>query len=611
MLRRMASTHRVSTPSASTPTASTPTVSKSWAPSSVARGWSSRVWAKLAENGSSERRSMMRSLLLVLGLTLGCVAAGWAWGVGGVREAPVAPAGVASSDVATNAPPGDIAGVGVPPDSVPPNRVALHPAVTIASAAPAEPAPNGASASPAAQRLERGLERALVLARAKGLDPEHLSIQLRTGSGAIAGHRVSALVKPASCLKLLTAAAALDRLGPDASFRTTLYRTGTLSRGVLVGDLIVVGGGDPGRVASDSNPRILIEEWAKLVATWGVTRVDGNLVGDDRYLAGDSRHADWPRSQWDEWYSAPSGALNLNDNCHDIWIRPASDRSRIEIDVWPSVPGLELINELIPVSARAQHRFSCDRIVGTDRFVARGKFWSERDPYQHFVAVSDPTIAFLSALRTALSAEGVELRGETVRGACPPSAILVHEKATPVVAYVPRLLKRSQNLLGDCLQRVLGRRAGGDGSFESGAVAVTRYARSELGWRSEFTVRDGSGLSHRNRVTASELVELLVRAETRPWASVFWSGLPVAGRDGTLARRFNDSPLRDRVRAKTGHLSGVASLAGRVDGDDPLYFSVIYQGRPGKVGVADRWFEDLLEQVAPAAASPAGAAAGR
>lgn len=446
----------------------------------------------------------------------------------------------------------------------------------------------------AAEAVAPSASSVLLRATQRGLKREEISFSVLFPDGTRWSHRATDLMKPASCQKLLIAAATLDRMGTDATVTTELYRTGRIEDGNLIGDLVVVGGGHPGTVAHGVNPRAILEEWSKLLVQLGIREVRGDLVADVTYLAGPARHPDWPPSQWDEWYSAPSGALNLNDNCHDIWIRPAS--GRIEVEVWPATPNLEVVNELVSVSSKKQHRFSFDREVGSSRFLARGRFWSQRAPLLHALAVQDPTVAFLSGFRSQLSKEGIRVRGDSRIGPLPRSARLLHRQSTLASAFLPRLLKRSQNLLGDCLQRVLGRRSGGDGSFDSGATAVADYARTTLGWRSGFVVRDGSGLSHSNRVTTRELVGLLSAAASRPWAPVFWDALPVAGRDGTLSRRFRKSSVRGRVHAKTGHLNGVASLAGRLVSDaGPIYFAVIFQGRGGRVGEADRWFEEILE----------------
>jgi D-alanyl-D-alanine carboxypeptidase/D-alanyl-D-alanine-endopeptidase (penicillin-binding protein 4) len=156
------------------------------------------------------------------------------------------------------------------------------------------------------------------------------------------------------------------------------------------------------------------------------------------------------------------------------------------------------------------------------------------------------------------------------------------------------LLKNSQNLYGDCLLRVANRESGGDGSFAgAGTTALAHLA--ERGGGGGAVVRDGSGLSPRNRLSCADLVLLLAHADRAPWRAIFWDALPLAGIDGTLERRFRGSALAGRLRGKTGHLDGVTGLAGGWESAaGPVRFAALAGGRGARIGPFREWLDALL-----------------
>ncbi len=454
-------------------------------------------------------------------------------------------------------------------------------------------------------------EMAHRIAKARKLDPASYAFFVLLPDGQMFGHREIDAMKPASCLKLLTAALALDGLGPEAMFETDLRRGGTLENGVLRGDLYVVGRGDPNRPSSEANPLATLERWAATLQQLGITSITGNLVGDDSFFAGPVRHPDWPKQQWHKWYSAPCGALNLNDNCVDVTITPTA--SRVDATLFPANRLLSVRNELRTVSSAKEHRFSIDRRPGSWEVVLRGKFLSPREPLVEWITVEHPTLAYLGAFAELLSQRGIQLHGALRRGDTPADTVLIDRVGHSVAASVPRLIKRSLNLHGDCMLRHLDRVLGGDGSFASAGVSAAERLRTRFEWSGPLVVRDGSGLSHGNRVNARGLVGLLLQIRRTAWGPIIRDALPVAGVDGTLKRRFRSSGPNPRIRAKTGHLNGVSSLAGYLDTPHgEVVFALLFNGQAGRTSSADRWQEDLLvaldsEFQSSARPAPAGA----
>jgi len=319
-----------------------------------------------------------------------------------------------------------------------------------------------------------------------------------------------------------------------------------------------------------------------------------------------SRLDEWPRDQLHRWYCAPSGALNLNDNCIDVVIAPSG--GRIEVSLRPQNALYSLENAISATRERARHLYAVDRAVDSWKIRVSGRFLATAPARTEWITTPDPALSFLGAWRALLAAEGIEVAGELRIGKRHAAAVRVARIEHRLEETLPVLLKNSQNLYGDCLLRVANRVKGGDGSF-AGAGATALAFLAERGGGEGAAVRDGSGLSPRNRLSCADLVLLLEHAERAPWRARFWEALPLAGVDGTLEKRFRGSALAGRLRGKTGHLAGVTGLAGGWEAKGgAVRFAALTGGRGAKVGPFRDWLDALLIRVDAALAGAATSA---
>lgn len=409
-------------------------------------------------------------------------------------------------------------------------------------------------------------------------------------------------LKPASVMKLFVTAAALARLGPDFAYRTRLY--------LLDGELLVQGSGDPAlgdeRVARrhGRTPRAEFDDWAGALHARGVTALR-TIALDDSIFDQEYRHPDWPADQAQKWYQAPVGGINFNDNCLDV--RYTAGNGQVLLTMQPELPAAFFTNRL-RVDTRhapvAQRRIDADvfEFVGT---VARaGSF----DP----ISVGRPSVFFGHALAQALQRRGIAITGNVVRRRLAADALrdaeLLDTRATPLADVVWRCNTFSQNLFAECLLKSLaayapdGRPSGVAGSW-AGGVQVLEATLRQLGLNLDGAVfRDGSGLSHRNRATARQIVQLLLAMQHHAGGSVFIDSLADAGEAGTMRQQYGSAVLRGRLRGKTGTLAGVRSLAGYVDRPDgrTLAFALLVEGtaRPD-------WPRRLAEALVASDARPA------
>jgi len=476
--------------------------------------------------------------------------------------------------------------------------VALHFAgfalLPLAAQSPPASPPASPSGAAIASPLESLFAAALEDAARRGIPAETIALRIDLPDGATFGHRGDVPQAPASTLKILTAVVALDLLGPDHPLATELWLAGEVRAGSLEGDLIVVGGGDPATSSRrfPDDPVAELRPWVDALRSRGIRRISGDLVAEIGYLAGPSRIEEWPREQLHRWYCAPSGALNLNDNCIDVRIAPRGER--IEVSLRPENPLYSVENVLRPTTERGRHLYSVDRAPDSWRIRVSGRFLASAPARTEWITAPDPALSFLGAWRALLRAEGIEVAGELRVGAREPGAVRVARIEHRVADTLGVLLKNSQNLYGDCLLRVANREEGGDGSFAgAGATALSHLAK--LGGGSGAVVRDGSGLSSRNRLCCSDLVRILRHADRASWRETFWQALPLAGVDGTLEKRFRGGALAGRLRGKTGHLDGVTALAGGWESAaGPVRFASLTGGRGAKVGAFREWLDALL-----------------
>jgi serine-type D-Ala-D-Ala carboxypeptidase/endopeptidase (penicillin-binding protein 4) len=355
---------------------------------------------------------------------------------------------------------------------------------------------------------------------------------------------------PASTAKLVTAAAALTAYGPEHTFSTQLLATASPDgAGVVPGDLVLVGGGDPTlvspsfvaqRIAPD-RPATPIDGLAAQVQAAGITRIDGAVVGDAGFLAGDALADGWPARYLEALDATPISALTV-------------DR------------GLSLVTE-------------------------RGRTVAE--------AATDPAAEAAAALTAALIARGIVVGGapRSAQGPVPGADVpLGSLRSPPLSTILARVVQRSDNHMADTLFRVLGRRVEGVGSFADGARMSTRVLDDlQLDWRTT-TLSDGSGLSRTTAVSPAVLTILNYRMTNSAVGPLWQDLMAVSGQSGTLSSRLTGSIAELRLRGKTGSLRDVRALSGAVVGPDgrPLYFTVVSNGLADGQQANARRLQDLV-----------------
>jgi D-alanyl-D-alanine carboxypeptidase/D-alanyl-D-alanine-endopeptidase (penicillin-binding protein 4) len=383
------------------------------------------------------------------------------------------------------------------------------------------------------------------------------------------------LMMPASTMKVVTLAAAAEKLGWDFTYQTRLFAAGPIDGGSLRGDLIVVGSGDPSIDDWDGKATQLFADWAAQLKSAGIGRIDGRIVGDDNAFDDDSLGQGWA---WDDIaasFSAGVSALQFNEGSVQLRLAPgASVGAKAGVVVSPDYSGLALSNLITTGTAGSTPAIARRRFPGSSRLELRGVLPIRTRGFSETASVDNPTLYFVTALRRSLVANGIDVQGPAVdvddldvtpvRVADP----LVTYQSPPLSTLATTMMRLSQNLYAETLLKTLGAN-GGPGTAESGRMAVRSVLQSWNVDTGGVIQADGSGLSRYNLITPDAMVAILTHVgRDERLRSAFEATLPVAGRNGTLENRMRGTQAEGSARVKTGSLTGVRAMAGYVRSAD-------------------------------------------
>lgn len=399
---------------------------------------------------------------------------------------------------------------------------------------------------------------------------------------------------PASNQKILTTSAALLTLGADFRFTTELMHTGTVEGGVLNGDLVVRGDGDPTLYGGPSpamrffdDTRVVFRGWAKTLKDKGITRITGRVIGDDDAWDDEHRGDGWPSSEQEAWYYAEYGPLTLTENVLDLTITPPAavgEPVKVETNVPSSYYTIENSIKAVADDARG---VTITRPWGTNRVVISGTVNAGSKRIEESCTITNPTAFYATVLRETLMEEGITIDGAATdiddaadwKAARPATTTLDVHKSAPLSEIAARLMKRSQNMYAETMvhRMALAASPNEPATFNAGRKVLEDKLQSLGVAPTSYNYSDGSGLSRYNLVSPRSVAQICASMRHTPLAQVWYDAFPIAGVDGTISGRFKGTPAEGNLRAKTGTLYGVRGLSGYVTTaqGEPLVFSIL------------------------------------
>lgn len=399
------------------------------------------------------------------------------------------------------------------------------------------------------------------------------------------------LMNPASCVKIVTAAAALSTLGPDYRF-TTKFQTDAPPEQGTIKNLYIRGDGDPFFVTQ--------EIWRMLgrLRQVGIKQISGDLVIDESFFDAYT----YPR-QTDESkraYAAATSAVAVNFNSISIMIAPGTKQGEAAlVTIDPPNDYIQLKNE---VKTGSKLNVKIDQSVGEDSEIVlvSGSIPLKTTAKAFYRNVFEPTLYAGSVIHSLLLQHGITVSGKIRGGKTPEGAhFLFQEPSKPLGLIIRDMNKFSNNFVAEQLLKHMGAvRKGEPGTTSKGVEVLQEYLALIGIPKGSYTVENGSGFSNVTRLSARQLVKVLTSAyedfSIRPDLLASFS---ILGVDGTMKQWSHPSFLRGRVRAKTGTLGGVSSLAGYIPARDGEVeaFAILANGfRKGIIDARDAQIQLLV-----------------
>ncbi|WP_249869978.1 D-alanyl-D-alanine carboxypeptidase/D-alanyl-D-alanine endopeptidase [Oceanobacillus saliphilus] len=406
-----------------------------------------------------------------------------------------------------------------------------------------------------------------------------ISIRSVSTGKVIYEHNGDIRLHPASNMKLLTGAAALEVLGTEYKFETEVRTHGVINEGKLVGDIYLIGKGDPTLLVKD------FDAFAEKLKEEGIHTITGDIVGDDTWYDDVRLSSDlvWTDEQY--YYGAEVSALTVSPNeDYDtgsvmIEVKPVAIGEKPSVEFFPNNDYITIRNEAVTVSEVVEDELIIEREHGSNLITIKGKISYHSESIKEWMAVwgisEFATIIFGQSLKN----KGITWNGEMKQGQSPKDAnLLVSRSSISLSVLLIPLMKLSNNGIAEILVKEMGKKIHGEGSWEKGLDVLEREMDKFGIDRTSIGIKDGSGISHSNLIPSNEITHLLYEVQTKEWFHAYLHSLPIAGKEdrmigGTLRERMNGL----LVKAKTGTIEGVSTLSGYMEtvGGDELIISIM------------------------------------
>ena len=411
----------------------------------------------------------------------------------------------------------------------------------------------------------------------------------------------------ASILKLITTAVALEKLGPDHKFRTTILYKGKIKHGQLDGDLIIRGGGDPA-LGSENFTEIynaFIDKWIEDIRKAGIRKIKGRVITDDSYFDYEPVPSGWVWDDIGNYYGAGAYGLSVYDNTLKIHYRTGEKGSLPEVTaIVPGTSGINLISYLT-ASGASDNGYIYLAPYSTKGWVS-GTIPENKEDFILKGSLPDPPIFIARQLTERLNTLQIKVKGESATFRLSPAndqsePVIISETYSPALSEIIDVLNhKSVNLYAEHLIKELGKIYKNNGTTSSGAVVIKEFLDS-IGINSDgMFLEDGSGLSSLDAVNAVSMVKLLHYMEKKSKSfNYYYNSLPEPGKEGTLKNVFRDPVFENRLRAKSGSLTRVRSYAGylkTISGRNMIFCIIVNNYNGSSAGVI-KSMENILKEI--------------
>ncbi|MEI7597011.1 MAG: D-alanyl-D-alanine carboxypeptidase/D-alanyl-D-alanine-endopeptidase [Bacteroidota bacterium] len=384
----------------------------------------------------------------------------------------------------------------------------------------------------------------------------------------ITSYNDTALLTPASIVKVFTTSLALEELGPKFTFKTYLAINGSInSKGILIGDIIIVGGGDPtfasNRFGYTYNS--IIEKWAQLIVSKGIKSVEGKIIIDDTLYAKPISNKYWADDDVGNYYGAAPSAFMFNENSYKVFFKKGLIGKKAELkEIIPSFGNVKIVNEVTysnPNTGDNVIIFShpLDSIVRLT-----GTIPANTDNFDVEGALPDAAATFVELLENNLRAKGIIINRNNILQK--NKRIIIDSIVSPSLEeIILQTNVKSINIYAEAILKMVAYKKRGIASTEMGLSVFYNKMKYQSIDTSFIVLYDGNGLSRFNRVDAFEFAKYLNVYIKSKMMDIFYNTLPIAGESGGLKNICKEQAYIGRVHAKTGYMTNVRCFAGYID----------------------------------------------
>jgi len=394
------------------------------------------------------------------------------------------------------------------------------------------------------------------------------------------------LLIPASVLKIVTTATALELLGPDFRYETSLMYDGTVSDSTLNGHIYICGSGDPslGSSETDIDRYKMMRDWIAAIKNKGIKKINGSVIADESIFDTEGVSMKWMREDLGSYYGQGSYGLNIFDNRYALFLNTGEPDSKPDIErSEPDMSSLLFHNYLKTSNTLKDSSSIIGFPYAAERYLY-GVVPPNRAAYQMIGDIPDPPLFVATYLTNRLQQEQITVTGTP---ACyrllssagrwtPQNRVVLTASYSPPIYELVRITNHvSHNLYADALLKTIGLKDTSDAvvsSFERGINVLQGFWRAKGLDTSCLWMSDGSGLSHADKVSAGFLSQLLTYMGAHSAVSQpFIESLPRAGMEGTVKNMLKDTRLEENARLKSGSMSRIRSYAGYITQDEKQY----------------------------------------
>lgn len=381
---------------------------------------------------------------------------------------------------------------------------------------------------------------------------------------------------PASNMKIITTAAALEILKPNYTYKTYVYKNGEISAdGTLNGDLIVKGSGDPTfsyRSPNNNTSLSVFKRWAKDLKEKGISKINGSIIGDDSCFDNDRFGRGWTKDNELDNFSAQVSGLAFDENCIALQFIPADKiGERIVVKSVPETSAIKIINSANTGQKGIGSRLNVTREDGSNIFSVIGSLGIDSETQTATYTIDNPSVYFVTILKEVLQSEGIAITGEAIvensgsyKKYQTPENLLTSYESPELRTIITLMNKDSLNFYAEQLFKTVGYYCYSRGSFPNGEKEINKFLEKTGVKTNYINVADGSGLSRLNLISPDAFVKVLRYVAKSDYYSDFRKSLPISGISGTLRYRLGGKETSGKIFAKTGSIRHVSALSGYI-----------------------------------------------